>query len=480
MKKQRTLFQGIAVVVLVIAAYLLGRILDLGNRAYIVQCEMAVLLITLALSYVWQKKTGKQENLIKIIIIGGIIMRIGYMLYTGVTERGHDLWEISVNGTGHAGYLLTILEKHQLPQSNELQLYQQPFYYMLGAFFSEVIHLFFPNESEWYLVDAAKTVSCAASCISIFVCHEIMKECEVEEEDRRTGMLLVAFLPVCYLTGGRVGPNALAAMFLFLAFLYTMRFMKKPDWKNTVILAVIYGLGVMTKISCATLAVVTAVVFLEKLISGGDWRERGRLLGKYLVFGVISLPLGLWYSVRNYIMFGQSLYYVLRQSDNSQLYTGNYSVTERLLGIDLHNLLETPYTNVYEDYNAPVYYVKSAMFGEFRYEVPGFVPVALLWCAVIGSVVVCIAVIWQLVKNRTDRKGMFAALVFLWFYINMLIFYQKYPHGCSMDFRYMVFLVAPASVLLAKYRNAHPKSQRWIDWVFWGEAIASCVMYCII
>lgn len=479
-KKENILLQSMVIILLVVLSYILARILGLTTRPRVVKCEMAVLMIVALLTYISRIRKGDLDGAVSMIIAGGIIMRIGYMLYTNVDVRSHDLFEIDVNGAGHAGYLLTVMKKHCLPTSNSLQLYQQPFYYIIGACFSGLIHLFLEYKNDFYLVDAAKTVSCMASCISILIYKRILEECDLNKEQIKNAMLAVTFIPAFYLTGGRVGVNALATMFMMLAFLYTLRFMKSPDWKNTIVLAVIYGFGVMTKISCAVLAIFTAWIFIKKLMEKKEWKERRELLFKYTLFGMISLPLGLWYSVRNYILFRQPLNYVLRQSDSSELYTGNYSVVRRLIGVDISNLLKSPYVNVREDYNAPVYYMKSALFGELTYLIPGFLPVILLWCTVIVSFAVFAAIIWQFTKNRKDKMGNLVAAVMLWYYGNMLFFYYQYPHGCSMDFRYMLFITVPTGILLVKYMSAYPLNSRSINWVIWGEVICSCVMYCMI
>ena len=77
-------------------------------------------------------------------------------------------------------------------------------------------------------------------------------------------------------------------------------------------MAVIYGLGVMTKVSVGVIALFTAVVFVIMLVKTvkTDAKQWKMLMLRYIVFGLISLPLGLWYSVRNYRMFGQPLGYV--------------------------------------------------------------------------------------------------------------------------------------------------------------------------
>lgn len=489
-RKNSVLPQAVGIVCLVILLYMAGRLLGLENRPVVVKSEMAVLMLTAALVCTWQAGRKNGRGMLQMIIVGGMVMRIGYMLYTGCMVRSHDLWEIDINSAGHAGYLLRLAEEHRLPESNALQLYQQPFYYLAGACFSKIINFFLGSRDPYYIVDAARTVSCSASCISLVVSRKLFEECGLDEEGTRNAMLLMAFLPVFYLTGGRVGPNALACLFMLLAFLYTLRWRKNPDWKNTLALAVIYGLGVMTKISVAALAPLTAVVFAEKLFGARKGEEKRTvresilrkcfLLLKFAVFGCVSLPLGLWYSVRNRILFAQPFNYVLRQPDSSSLYTGMHSLPQRLLGIDIANLLAGPYANVYEDYNAPVYYVKSALFGEFVYDVPGWIPVMLLLCAVLLSAAVLAALIRQLVWGRKDGTGNLAAAVFLLYYVSVLWFYYRFPHGCSMDFRYMMFIAAPAGILLAGFMKNCPESRKGLKLLLWGEAFFSCLMYCMI
>ena len=479
--KKNELLQYVGITVLVVVAYILCRLLGLNKNAFVIKFIMltliTILFVNLLVSSLKQSDEGRS---ISIIIWIGLIMRIGYMLYTDCDVRGHDLWEIDIDAKGHAGYILTLMEKHQLPESNTLQFYQAPFFYILGALFSNVINWILNTEELFYLVDAAKTVSCVASCISLFVCKKVYEECNMSLKEQRFALMVTTFLPAAYLTGGGVNPDALASMFMMLAFLYTLRFMKCPSWKNTVILAIIYGFGVMTKISCAVVAPMTAILFLRTLYREVKKENAKQIVLKYFVFAIISLPLGLWYSIRNYVLFQQPLNYVLELPESISLYTGMHSIPQRLFGVDVSNLIHSPYVNLLDDYNAPAYYLKSSLFGEFSYNVPGWIPVLLLLCATIISIVAVISMIWQLVKNRKDEKGTISVLLFLLFYGSVLYFYYQYPFSCSMDFRYMIFCVIPISVVLGKYVISHQEISRWVNVALWGGAMSSCLMYCII
>lgn len=118
-----------------------------------------------------KKKKIFLRNRINWIIIFGIFMRIVYMLYTPITVRSHDLRELSLKGTGHAAYLLNIMEGH-LPYTNDFQFYQQPFYYLLSAGLAKFLKVCIPNLTLYQMLSASKIISCLASCLLLFCCEE--------------------------------------------------------------------------------------------------------------------------------------------------------------------------------------------------------------------------------------------------------------------------------------------------------------------
>lgn len=271
-------------------------------------------------------------------------------------------------------------------------------------------------------MDAARTVSCTASCFSLLIACAIFRECGLSGKGLYRALLLVSFLPVYFLSGGRLGPDALCGMFMLLAFLFTLKWEKEKSWKNTLLLAVIYGLGMMTKISMATLAVFTAVVFARSFFMAcktGTWKG---LLLKYAVFGAISLPLGLWYSLRNYFLFRQPLTYVLEMSKDSALYTGDRSVWQRLFLWDIGNLFTTPYANVWTDYNLPVYALKSSLFGEFQFTCYGWIPAMLLFFNTVQALFCICAMVHYIKWKEKDRERNFCLLAAGIFWMGTVFF----------------------------------------------------------
>lgn len=486
-KKTKEWSEEIFIIATVLLSYLLTRATGILGNEQLIHIGMMLILILVSVALIWQTWSGRRFGTgqsrynagIYAVMIMGIVMRIGYMLSTDCTVRGHDLWDIDPAGAGHAGYLLQILTKHQLPDTNTLQLYQQPLFYILGALVSRFLNLFFHEVTYHDLVDAAKTVSCMASCISLVLCRRIAQESGLKEQGILYTLILTAFLPASYLTGGTVNPDALASLMMLYAYLFTLRWLRNRSWKNTILLAVIFGLSMMTKISCGVVALVTAGIFLWQFVIALHKKKAGRLLIKYLVFGCISIPLGMWYSVRNYILFRQPLTYVLWLGEQSELYTGSHPIIQRILLIDVDNLLQGPYTDVWSDYNLPVYYLKSALFGEFSFDVPGFLPVLLLLTAFVLSLF-CISAVICSIRNRRIRRDyriMIAVSMSLVLYGSGILFYLKYPFGCSMDFRYIIFLAVPLGILLGKYAETHKVKSFYLHLLLSIYAVFSALMY---
>ena len=435
-KKHIYVFTGLFIIFM----YLLINALNIQNNTFFI--EKLMISSILFVIYFFKKKYDKDSltnnDFITCIIIIGFIMRIGYMLYTPCNVRGHDVGNLNSNSYGHASYILNIIQNHKLPDSNMGQFYQQPLFYLISSLVSNIINTILRRSDSFYLVDAAKTVSCFASCAIIILSLRIFEELDMKDIGKKIAIVLIAFLPNFYLMGGRVNSDALATFFMAAALLYTLKWNKNVSWKNTLILAVIFGCAVMTKISCGIIAVFTASIMIHKLYKMCKEHNSKEILIKLISFACISLPLGLWYSARNYILFNQSFMYVPKPSMNSGLYCGDHSLFERFILISFKNLFSSPYADPFNDYNYPAYLIKGAAFGEFKFNTHGFIPIMLLFFTIIIAAILLISIIYTYKYSNAKiiiKYGLL--LLFLLIYLWSIRFNISYPFGCTMDFRYI-------------------------------------------
>lgn len=473
----KVLVRSAGVCVAVSILYMVVRLFGGTENPQWIQLSMVVSLALLPIFFLRLQNMGwdRETSLLFLLMLAGMIMRIGYFLYTPCTVRQHDLWEFNTESGGHASYILTIMQRGSLPDGNKRQFYQQPFFYLLGSAVSWVVNHILRSDAPDSLADAARIVSCTASCLTIPASDALCRICDVGKKGRVTAAAVVAFSPVFYMTGGFLGPDALSTLFLVLAVLYTIKWHRKPSWRHTLLLALIYGFGVMTKISVAVVALFTLAVFVRHFIVAWQ-REKWRgLLKKYCVFGVISLPLGLWFCIRNYVRFGQAFGYVLDLGGElHEQYTGGYSLVQRIASVSWENIIESPYVSVTEDYNAPVYYLKSSVFGEYTFDIPGFLSALLLYAAIAMAAICMTAFVWQIIQGRKNRREYIIPVIALLFYAGVTVFYLKYPYGCSMDYRYMGLLSVLGALMLGNFQE---KSKwQWLKKRNYDTGVLCC--YC--
>lgn len=392
------------------------------------------------------KKWVTPENIIKLLIFAGCVLRIWYAVVTPVTVRAHDIIGISTNSVGKASYLLRLAVLGKLPDSYDTQFYQQPFYFLLSAFVAKVMQAVTGIGDAEFLVNAGKIVSCAASCFSLYLSERLLREFCLART-RVFGMVILSFTPVFWLTGGRLGEDALTFFFMVAVILVTIYWEKTPDWKYTILLAILYGCGMMTKVSLAFPSFYTAYIF---------WKNRKSLqfVPKMLVFAIIAFPLGMWYSIRNFVLFGQPIGYVM--VPDAFLYRGMTSYVARFFSIDVRNWLRSPYANPLRDYNFPVYLLKTELFGEFSYDMPIWIPAMLLLISTVLTLLVAAVGIFKICKWKSISEDKRPYILGLLFGGYAAISYFSLPYGCSMDFRYYLMLTVCKAMVLCRFLEEEP------------------------
>ncbi|MBU5229530.1 Predicted membrane protein [uncultured Clostridium sp.] len=338
----------------------------LATHTLTIQLLMQVGILTVAGAAVWlmlaHPGLDRSEILLWLILALGILMRIGYMLYTPAYVRGHDFGEISVDSCGHAAYILHLLQG-ELPSSNIGQFYHPPLFHAFSAIAMACYRALSGFATPEHLMEAAKTVSCAASIVTLFYARKLCRQLRLGDGATLMAVSLAAFLPNHYLLAGRVNNDALAVMFMPAILYYTLRWYERQDWGPLVKLALCFGLGMMTKISVGVFPLVTGCMMLLVLYQRLRERNGLAIIRQFAVFGLIAFTLGLWYPVRNFIRFQQPFNYVVRILEASDLYCGDHSLWERFGLIKNFEIYDHPF----EDYNVWSYLLKGSLFGEFTF-----------------------------------------------------------------------------------------------------------------
>lgn len=395
-----------------------------------------------------KEKTNLKKYIPFIILAFGAILRFLYTLYTDCQVRSHDLWYLSPEYPGKAGYILYIFENGSLPDSYALQFYQQPLFYVLGALVCRIVRMINPMADYQDLINGAKWISFVAGSLTLLALPKLSKIFEIEDENKPLFYSVVSFCPALIYSSGRISEEGLVLFFMTWAIVYTFEWQEQPSFKNTIILAIIYGLGMMTKVSMAVVALFSAYIMIKKVID--NKAEIGKYIAKFLLFGAISFPLGLWFNIRNLIKLGQPLGYVLPQALEGDLYKGRLSLFERFISPHISALFESPYANPFKEYSLPLYLVKSELFGEFTFELPVWISYVLVALNLLFSAYIVYVVSKKWYGKNGTQKERYLYLIYGGMILFAVLSYLKYPHGCTMDYRYYSLITIAKGMIAAR------------------------------
>lgn len=405
--------------------------------------------IIAVLCVLWKLKRLDPKTLLFLLFLLGVLMRLAYVSAYPAEVRQHDVFDTD----GHLQYIMNLAETWRLPETNNWQYNHPPLHHFLAAVWVKVFQCFGVTD-KMQLAETLQYLTCFYSCAMLVVVYRIFDENPFGRRAVPLAYALICLHPTFYLLAGSLNNDCLMILLFFAAVLYTLRWYRNPSLKNSLMLAVTIGCCMMTKVSGAIIAPVTAMVFLWKLIvlaKERKWKLFRQALAKLAAFGAVCIPLGLWYPVRNLILFGQPLGYVAPIGEDAAIYCGNAPLVSRLVPFFSADWQKSIYCNPFEDYNIFAYMTKCSVFGETALEGGAVLAAVLLLCAFLLITACLVSMVYVLARGRNERTNLFfwvmaavmVAQVGLFVYSNV-----KYPYGCTMDFRYLAPAVLPGAVFL--------------------------------
>lgn len=438
------------------------------------------------IAYMGMTKRLKARHIAIIILVIGYAIRVGYMLYTPAATRQHDMY--SKNHNGHEAYAWTIFETGKLPTHNEYQFYHPPLNAMIQATFMHIVEGFtsifggtwFPDafiygkpnyiadNQRYFLYSSCQILSVLYSFITAVTLMKILKMFSFSQKTYLFLSAFVVLFPRHIQFAAMLNNDALSYMLAVLALFFALRWWKGNKSLVYILLCgLAVGLGMMAKLSSATVCIPIAGIFIYEFIATLRKKQDAlpfwKMVCQYALFLCICAPIGLWFQVYASIRFDQSLGFVFSKL-NKKLYTGDHSVWGRFgITFDLNEYFAALYCRPFDsatvpgNYNLINYLIKSSIFGEFHYtQGEGFGAVALVF-AYMGMVFLAIGVVWCVVlwwKQRKNEEGIFYKnapvsskdLLFIGLLVasqilSEIYFYIQMPYGCTMDFRYIMPLI---------------------------------------
>lgn len=455
-----------------------------SDRVLMLFIAMLVLVISAMLS-VSVYGGLSSEQIIFVLFAVGFAVRLCYVLKITAAQNQHDVFSITnTEHPRHNTYIRHLYEEMRLPQTEQnicyglSQYYHPPLHHALAALWMRVqtaigLDFYTAYENIQYL-------TLFYSSAIMVACKKLFEELGLKKAALVAACAIIAFQPTFYLLAGSINNDVLCILFFILSMLYSVRFFKKQSIFNTVALALSIGLGMMTKLNVALVAVGTGCLFIYMLFcksGGGFAKSFKRLWKRFLLFGAICVSTGLWWTVYTKVKFNVPLGYVPQMAaapSNPQFIQGK-SILQRLFGFGSLKL-ENIYCNIgksdiygqntgnsFYDYGIFPYSIKSSLFGEYfsKYQLStlhdaiGYVLIIATFVLALLAVFAMAKYLWrsmQYKRNKTLGENAVAYQFLLVCYGALMVSYMffciKFAFTCSMDFRYIV-PVLPITAIFA-------------------------------
>lgn len=391
-----------------------------------------------------QGKLNPQFVVILLVVIG-FFMRLSYITEYGYYQHQHDVE--SLKSSGHLSYIYNLSIGNGLPETNAWQYSHPPFYHILAA---AVVKL---STACGFSFDRAfenvQLLTLMFSFLILAVSVALFEELKLRGKALISAVALVSLHPTFFIFAGSINNDCLMMLLSLCAVLFLVKWWNRPTLCNALLIGLFLGLGMMTKFSVALLAAVTAVVVIVKLLSDKTYKF-GKFLLQTTAFLAVVLPMGLWYQIRNSVIFDQPLGYIAPIPETSDLFIGNISFAERILlpfptqPIDIH-------VDVWEEYNLFSYVLRNSMFGEYAIGNK----VYALFLVIFNLVVVLLSVLGVVSVFKKGRTLLTDAdwiiVLVLTVQVAFFVYFNaSYPFGCTMDYRYIPLTAVCSACLLGK------------------------------
>lgn len=451
--------------------------------------------IILFVAYMGISNRLTTRKIIIALLLAGFILRVGYMLYSPAGGRQQDTF--SKNYNGHEAYAWTLFETGKLPTTNEYQFYHPPLNAMVQATFMKftsgltsvleriVGEGYFPDAflkgkpsyldaERYYLYSTCQILSVLYTVITAVTLVKIISLFGFSDKTKILTTAFVVLYPRQIQFSGMLNNDVISYMLGILALYYALKWQKgRKSLAYLLLCALAVGLGMMAKLSSATICMPIAGLFIYEFVltlrkKEGAMDLRTMIL-QYCAFLLLCAPIGLWFQLYASSRFGQEFGFVFSKL-NKKLYTGDHSFFARFIfPFDFSEFFGSIYCRPFSaNYYLFNYALRSSIFGEFSYwQGEGFAVSSVLF-AYLSAILLFICIVWCVIrgiKTRKDENGLYKRTGFAFVDVLFMIllvqsqvlsevyFYIKMPYGCTMDFRYIMPLILGMGLLLGMTRK---------------------------
>ncbi len=440
----------------VLFALSFGRMLIDSNRPQLVVLMSGIAFIIASSIYLYSIKALNTKRLVLLLFILGFLFRFAYIMSVKLPYRQHDLGSIE-KMDGHLGYMAYISYNLRLPNTDVRDIYQfyhPPLHHIIAALWARILNIF--GMEQKYIWENVQILTLYYSSCCMILSYKIFRRMKLSGTGLVTAMAVICFNPTFFILSGSINNDILSITLILGALYNALCWYESRSLGRIICTALCVGFSMMAKLSGWMAAPAIAFIFIFVFFK--DIKNFKKYIVQFSVFLGISIPLGMWWSIRNLIKFDVPFDYVYELSEKSGQYIGNVPVMKRLFDFNPYQLQNVGdqfkfYGGKYNEYNPLIALFKTSAFDEL-YTVSYYPHVAhwdkiLFWSVVIVGLISFFAMIYIWFNDRKMNiiHKIFTAIIYT---VYMLFYYRfclQYPQVCTQNIRYAV----PAIVLGAYF-----------------------------
>jgi len=428
----------------------------LRTAQYFMSCLALLLIFVAARKYI-------RTTSVFWVIFAGVFVKFSYVLYTAVWNRQHDVIDFTAD-EGHAAYINYILNHKAIPDFDPRKLwafFQPPLHHIISAVWIKVCLVL--GITEEFARENVQGLTFFYMSAMIVLVYFVCRELNLQKKGTMIAMVIVSLHPIFTLFSGSINNDALALFLMTLAFYLAIVWYKRPTWYTIILLAFVIGFSMIAKLSAGLIAPAVAMLFLLKLLKEKDrWLH---YLLQFGVFGVICVPIGLSWTIRNKILFDMPANYIPPVGGQF----GDLPFVSRLFDFRMDSVYPamTDLGNRFDEHNIFLAMMKTSLFGEYHYDriTPWATPVSIVLFVVavllaLGALVATYMMIFHPKSDLQTEWKWYLGLVYGVVMAGYLSFALGYSNFSAQDFRYAAIVITVEAILLGMFADRLDMSRK--------------------
>lgn len=405
-------------------------------------------LAVIALLSLWTQMYKSHKGFLRALLIAGVWMRLSFIVVIPFFAMCNDVGDFTDRyNILHSGYIQFINFSGRLLNLDVREFgewYHPPYYHYSASGVLDLQKFLIPSREENWEGIRALTFLC--SVLTLYFSYAITGFLKMTQAGRKAAVAILAFLPALIMGAGNLNNDSMGLMFTMASILFILDWQKTGRYTVLVVAALTMGLSVGTKLSGAMAAPAVLVVIICGMVEAFKEKRYAKAIISPVLYGLISLPVGLWYFIRNYVRFGVPLTYILRPTSD-YMYLGDIPFITRLIPDEIVSVEDCFFHNGLEgnpEHSIPITLCKTGIFNEaiMRDQIgtalTGYILYLLFALLMfIGLIGLVYFVCFTFKKDRCMARIALGitVIVNLILYIKMNI---EFPYSCTMNIRYIL------------------------------------------